>query len=216
MKRLGLTPLFAAATLFLGGPVAAEETKSAGSTPNPKPEAFAPAMKPMRGEDLLKRFDKNGDGKLDEDEQADAHEAILQDQMNGKSIEIKSPEGSVKRRQLMLDFFDMNQDGRLDEKERAYALKNIDDIDPGARAIMLMKRFDKDGDGKLNLDELAALVRFQEERERERLLSSLNEPGTDFKKEKERLDRVAAEVARRRELREQAVKAIGAKPEPKP
>ena len=56
----------------------------------------------------IKRFDKNGDGKLDEAEREAMREAA----------EKKGGEDGAKRRQEILERFDKNGDGELDEAER--------------------------------------------------------------------------------------------------
>ena len=76
MKRPGLVSPLLAATLFLAGALAARAQDK--STPPAKPAATPPPMmKANRAEELLKRFDLNHDGKLDDDEVAAAHEAML-------------------------------------------------------------------------------------------------------------------------------------------
>src|SRR3954469_10548726 len=75
MKRLGLTPPLFAATLFLAIGLHAEETKPV-PTPAPAP------MKNKRNAEMLKRYDKNGDGKLDDDERAEAKEAMMKEQFD--------------------------------------------------------------------------------------------------------------------------------------
>ena len=88
--------------------------------------------------ELLQRYDTNGDGKLDEDELAAAHETML-----------KSGGGAGERagkvRALLLKRFDQNGDGRLDETERA------------TMRSYFLARFDKDGDGRLDDTERAAM-----------------------------------------------------------
>ncbi len=72
---------------------------------------------------LLEKFDKDGDGKLSEDERKAA-------------------------RQEMLEKFDTNGDGEIDDSERqAIALHH---------AQKFIDKHDKDGDGKLSAEEIAA------------------------------------------------------------
>ena len=156
MKRLGLFPCFLPATLFLATCLQAEEVKPA-SPPAPLPAATA-TMSP-REEELLKRFDKNHDGKLDEDETADAHEAMMQGQMNRQAAIGRAP-GGEQARTWLLEMFDKNHDGRLDDDERAEARKYAEERGLGADGAVradLVKQFDKNGDGKLDPDELAAM-----------------------------------------------------------
>lgn len=156
MKRLGLIPRFPPAMLFLATSLQAGEPAPAG-----KPAAPAPAPMGMstRAEDLLKRFDKNHDGRLDEDETADAHEEMLQEQMNRQAALGRAPDGGPERTRL-LEMFDKNHDGRLDDDERAVARKYAEEhglAAGGAISEDLVKRFDRNGNGRLEPEEMAAM-----------------------------------------------------------
>ena len=146
MKNLGLFPPYFAATLFLALALRAAEPSSAMAPP----AADAPrANLSARDADLLKRFDKNGDGKLDEDELADAHEIMRDEQM--ARMEGTAPEA----REKILERFDTNRDGRLDEEERAAMRKALAEGQAAFRA-RLMERFDLNHDGKLDPAERVA------------------------------------------------------------
>ena len=80
-----------------------------------KPSTEAPKH-PKAREELLKRFDANGDGKLDETERAAAREA-------GRELKEKHPKLGKKAEQKLLEKFDANKDGKLDETEKAAAKK---------------------------------------------------------------------------------------------
>ncbi len=83
---------------------------------------------------VIQKFDKNGDGKLDDAERADLHAAF-----KAKRAE---------HRQAMLARFDKNGDGKLDDAERA-----------AMRDTLVTERFqklDKNGDGMISLDEFKA------------------------------------------------------------
>jgi hypothetical protein len=207
LKRPGLTPHLLAATLFLASGLLAEEAKPNASAPIPKTATDSPMMKPTLAEEILKRFDKNGDGKLDEDEQAEAHEVMLKEQMGREAAKTAGPDGGQQYRAKMLEMFDKNHDGRLDDDERAEARKYAAEHGFADGAAELVKRFDKDGDGKLNVEETTALLTFL------RQVGGGNTAAVSptAAAEAERLSRVAAEVARRRAEREKAAKAIGAK-----
>ncbi len=88
---------------------------------------------------ILKTFDLDGDGVLDDSEKQSmkeartAHRGKGQDRRHGK------------RRQAMLERFDANGDGTLDESERTAARE--------VRQARRLKRFDTNGDGVLDLDE---------------------------------------------------------------
>ena len=66
MKRFGLTPLSLAATLFLAAAPALHPQDEPRR--NPKSEGAPPPLRIGRPEEILQRFDKNGDGKLDDTE----------------------------------------------------------------------------------------------------------------------------------------------------
>lgn len=182
MKRQAQTPLLLAATLFLGtGLLAADEPKTAAPAPAPAPAM----MKPARADELLKRFDTNHDGKLDEDEVAAAHEAMLKEQMDRQAKIAAAPAGA-ELRQKMLEQFDRNHDGRLDDDERAEMRKYGEEhgLGPdGEVRAELLKRFDQNADGKLDDTERTALEKFLEERRaqagamRERLLRQFDRDG---------------------------------------
>jgi Ca2+-binding EF-hand superfamily protein len=122
-----------------------------------------------RGEGIpaeaLKRFDKDGDGKLSEAEKAEAQKALearrgAQGNPEGRKRPDLSnlPENVLKR-------FDKDGDGKLSDAEKAEAQKAIEARKGGqpgagraggAKMEELIKKFDKDGDGKLNEEERAA------------------------------------------------------------
>jgi Ca2+-binding EF-hand superfamily protein len=123
-------------------------------------------MKPARADELLKRFDTNHDGKLDEDEVAIAHEAMLKEQMDRQAKIAATPAGP-QLRQRMLDRFDANHDGRLDDEERAEMRKFSEEHGLGPDGEVreeLLQRFDKNADGKLDETERAELEKSLKER----------------------------------------------------
>ena len=196
MKCPGLSPVLLAATLFIA-PAA------------PGADAPPPAMS-SRAADLLKRFDKNGDGKLDETELADAREAMLQEQMQKQASRAALPGGEAMRAK-MLEMFDKNRDGRLDDEERA-AMRRYDEEtglgENGEVRDELLKRFDKNADGKLDETERAELVKFLQERRARLTMEPAGAPV-----EQAKLDAIAAEVAKRKaERAKRAQEAATPKP----
>ena len=156
MKRSGLTPPVIAATLFMARAFALNS--AAQDTMAPAQAARAA----KRADELLKRFDKNGDGKLDDDERADAKEIMLKDQVDRQMSRTTALPPSLEPfRTQALEMFDRNRDGRLDEEERnaahKYAVARQDDaIDPDD----LKNRFDRNGDGRIDADERATIERY--------------------------------------------------------
>jgi Ca2+-binding EF-hand superfamily protein len=153
MKSPGLTPHLLSATLFLvaasAGHVSAQETMA--TTPSAK------AAK--RGEELLKRFDKNRDGKLDDDERADAKEEMMKETIDRQMQRVAAVPGGLERfRTQALEMFDKNRDGRLDEEERAAAQKFAESRTEVKEGMDdLAKRFDQNGDGRIGPEERAQI-----------------------------------------------------------
>ena len=109
----------ACVALMLGLSVRAEEKPAA------KQEGFPKRANPRAG--LIQKFDKDGDGKLNEEERAAMREEMRKNREKA---------------------FDKNGDGKLDDTERA-AMQE-------ARKAR-EKAFDKDGDGKLSIEERKAM-----------------------------------------------------------
>ena len=83
-------------------------------------------------EEMIKKFDKDGDGKLSKKERAEIRRRI--------------PQVLVKK-------FDKDEDGKLNDEERAEARQAME-----ARKKEALAKFDKDGDGKLNPKERKAAM----------------------------------------------------------
>ena len=101
-------------------------------------------------EEILKKYDADKDGKLSDDERAEARKAMEAE--------------FAKRREEMTKKYDKDGDGKLSEEERAELRKEFGgrggpggrERDPKAREEF-MKKFDKDGDGKLSEEEREAV-----------------------------------------------------------
>lgn len=118
-------------------------------------------------EAMMKKFDKNGDGQLDDTEKAAAR-AAMGERGSKPGEGAMSPE----RREAFMKKFDKNGDGKLDDTERSAAKAEFEKMrggerKPGAgkpgegkpgegRGGDFMKKFDKNGDGKLDENEKAA------------------------------------------------------------
>lgn len=103
---------------------------------------------------VIEQFDKDGDGKLNEEEKAEAM-AALKDKMGDATPE--------QIRERLKEHFDADGDGKLNDEERAKLEEHLKKMQEnkgegdGGKHPMLERflerqkaRFDKDGDGELN------------------------------------------------------------------
>src|SRR3954469_7691138 len=139
MKSISLLSALVAATLFILPTLRAANSSDDSTTSD---EAATSSRRQQREAELLKRFDKNGDGKIDENEKAEAKIEMLKEGEGGRA-------GAGKFREQLLKRFDKNNDGKLDETERAEAFEAL------KNNPRFIKRFDKNQDGKLDEAELA-------------------------------------------------------------
>ncbi len=231
---------------------------------------MTPGTEGMRGPDLMKRFDRNGDGKIDDDERADAKDAMLKEQVDRQMARITAGQATPEQLRLRaLEFFDADRDGRLNDEERAAMQKFVETrVTPGIPAERtawreeFLKRVDKNVNGRLDSDELAGVREYldqvrpesptntpgdanveplqqvlraaieanPEQRQRFDLNGDLRINDREWEEARRRiahglmggannvtpvdparLDAVAAEVARRREVREKAMQQLEAK-----
>ena len=105
--------------------------------------------------DMMKKYDKDGDGKLSDPERA----AMLEDRKAAFE----------KQRKAMEKEFDKNGDGVLDEQERTALRAEMQKRRPRPLAAQhfqeqMLKRYDKDGDGKLSPEERKAMQDEQAQR----------------------------------------------------
>jgi Ca2+-binding EF-hand superfamily protein len=153
MKRFGLSLHLSSATLFLALALGGLHAQTPAA---PKPP-----------EDAMKRFDKDGDGLLDDAERAAAKAAMKNEPPAASGVGVTS--SKPKRgdpdamRGRMLEMFDTNKDGKLDDAERTEA-KKAGAERGGAMRDELVKRFDKNGNGKLDGDEREAAASFAKRR----------------------------------------------------
>jgi Ca2+-binding EF-hand superfamily protein len=156
MKLPGLSPRFLSATLFLIGSLAtsasAQEMMSSSQ----------PAKGAQRGQELLKRYDRNGDGKLDDDERADAKELMLKEQVDRQMARAAALPGGLEQfRAEALQMFDRNRDGRLDDEERMEAQKFAREREGGVDGRdELTKHFDRNRDGTIDDEERSRMQSF--------------------------------------------------------
>lgn len=147
--------------------------------PTAKPEAAAsesPTNESVRDrlkERILKQFDANGNGKLDDDEKekmlAERAKRKTQDNPDNKDAagNARGKAGDAIR-QRILKMFDKDGDGKLNAEERAAAESAREEMGKGGKRgeagrEAMLKAFDKDGDGKLNDEERdAAKKAFQD------------------------------------------------------
>ncbi len=98
--------------------------------------------------ELLKKFDKDGDGKLNDAERADLKAAM------------EKRRGAADAK--MLERFDTDKDGKMSDEERKAARAAMAKERKEIHTAMLAK-FDKDGDGKLSKDERKGVKEWRKE-----------------------------------------------------
>ena len=158
MNQRQLTPLLLSATLFLAAHgVRAAEDSSAPSAP-------APSYGPRHAE-MLKQFDQNKDGQLDESERTAMREQRREARQPGRPAwgakrghdrgprpGLRRMEDPAFRRGYMLGKFDANGDGKFDETEKA-AVKAAAEKRVRAgmeRQLQRLRSVDADNDGKIS------------------------------------------------------------------
>lgn len=140
MKFWGLLVASLAVVLFVGVASAQEENKKGD--------------RGARFAEFLKKYDADGDGKLNDEERAKAtaDRAKEREELLKKIDAGEIPEALLAR-------YDANKDGKLDDAEKAKLKEGLAARGgPGGRgnSAEFLKRFDKDGDGKLSDEERAA------------------------------------------------------------
>lgn len=195
MKNRSVTLSLLTATLFAVPAFAQSE-------PPPGPPAMGPKGPHPRREEMIKRFDKNGDGMLDEAEQQAAFEARRAKGKEGR------PHGPM--REEILKRFDHDGDGQLNDVEKSEAKKAGEEMrkkwagpegrrGPGEPGVPggkmreeILKRFDQDGDGTLNEAEKEMArqardeMRGRAQAHRQEMLSRFDQDGNGIMSETER------------------------------
>ena len=110
----------------------------------PEKEGKKPGSKEGRPsrEEIIKKFDKDGDGKLNDEEKAEVRKTMAERSGGGRKL----PPFLMKK-------FDKDGDGELNDEEKAEARKAMEE-----RRKEMIEKFDKDGDGKLNDEERKAAM----------------------------------------------------------
>ena len=155
---------------LLGTALSATPAQAQAETKPAAPMADSSGKMEKRRQEMLQRFDKNGDGKLDDDEKAAMKEALKQERGPRGSGDIGGLAGGAAAETVpgaelyvreMIKRFDKDGDGKLDATELTEALK--------ARAAggqfrqQMIKMFDKNGDGVLDESERAEAQKFRDE-----------------------------------------------------
>ena len=156
MKTLTFLCLNGALVFSPGIPANAQEMMTGekpvlapGSMPLPPNSANSSTKSGTRGDEILRRFDKNRDGRLDDDEKADAHDVMLQETM-AKEAPVPSAQGLAYFQELAVELFDGNHNGRIDDTEQVDATGFVERGDATATQETLLIRFDRNRDGKLD------------------------------------------------------------------
>ncbi len=145
MKTFSLSSSLVAATLFISPAAFGQAGGSAEMMSKPLSEASdtTPAETPKakkgkpRDEAIIKRFDRDGDGKLNDEEKAEAKEQMGQEK-GGKAA------NGAQMREELLKRFDNDNDGKLNEAESSAA------VDALSGRPRFSKQYDTNSDGKID------------------------------------------------------------------
>ena len=148
MNLGNLSTIVFSATLFLAVP------RGWGGRPGPGFAAIGTARGQSRADpeeaDILKRYDRNGDGRLDESERLAAHMSVGRSKI-GARVGVAVYAGLLQR-------FDRDHRGTLTPEEQSQAIAFLRSDRPILYQALL-RRFDRDRDGNLDAQETAALFR---------------------------------------------------------
>jgi len=155
--------------------VAADSSKKAVATGTAEPAAPQGENKPEKESvpsrlkaAMLKKYDTNGNGKIDEDER----DKFLADrkQRAGANAPPNAGPNAEAMRQRALKQLDKDGDGKLSDEERQAGREQARKMmqqalgGDGANFQELLKQFDKDGDGQLSDEERQAARRAFQDR----------------------------------------------------
>ncbi|MBP3357522.1 MAG: EF-hand domain-containing protein [Opitutales bacterium] len=152
-----------------------------------KPEVPKPQIDIQSKIQLMKQFDKDGDGRLNAEERKLAMEAIKNKSVNLNELRQKHVDDIMQK-------FDKDGDSKLDKTELATFLeeqrKILEKRRMGPRRNFrvpkeVLAEFDKDGDGKLNTEERKAMFK-QAREKRDALLKKYDADGDGVLNESER------------------------------
>ena len=109
-----------------------------------------------RKAEMLKKFDKDGDGKLSDEEKS-----TLRVEIQNRRGERDRKQWSPEQRDEMLKKFDKDGDGKLSDEEKSTLRAEIQNHRRGRdrkqwtpeQRDEMLKKFDTDGDGKLSQEE---------------------------------------------------------------
>lgn len=148
MKAATLIFVLAAATLFQAAVSSADDAFEPVLAPP------APGEKPLTPSEqaLVQRFDRNGDGKLEQDE-IDLARGSMQKLKQGREVLAR------KLYDKLLERFDADHKGQLSPAEQEEAVVFLQAKRP-ALYELLLKQFDRNGDHKLDAAETAALFQY--------------------------------------------------------
>ncbi|MFG0243048.1 MAG: hypothetical protein ACF8R9_09700 [Phycisphaerales bacterium JB054] len=152
-----------------------EPAPAVEATPEARPPAREGRPEGERGErggfdreEMMKRFDKDGDGELNEEER----QALREELGNRRG------RGDDQMRQLIMRRYDADGDGELSDAEREVARADFTQMREQIQA-KIVPQYDLDGDGELNDEEReAARPAFRAEFERIRAFAVLDEDGS--------------------------------------
>ena len=138
MKNRSVTLSLLTATLFAVPILARAETPAA-------PAAYGP-----RHAEMVKRFDRNGDGRIDPAERQAAR-AEMRQRWGAHRGQAGFGQMRGQKRAQVLQRFDHDHDGRLNDAEyaEARAAREQHRAQAQARRQQMLSRFDRDGDGRI-------------------------------------------------------------------